>query len=51
MKQVDADGFAATSKLVNASKMLKEEEQKLLKRLKKIRSIKSKIKETLIKEL
>jgi hypothetical protein len=51
MKEVEASNFASTSKLLTKAKMLKEEERKITKRLKKIQEMKRVIRRKLLKDL
>lgn len=51
MKEIEASNFASTSKLLTKAKMLKEEERKITKRLKKIQEMKRVIRRKLLKDL
>ena len=51
MKEVNADKLASTSDLLSKAKMLKEEEEKINKRLKKIQEMKRIIRKKLLKDL
>lgn len=51
MTKVEADGWAKTSKLVNASKVLKEEEIKLKKRMQKIQELKAQVRKQLLRSI
>lgn len=51
MQEVQADKYASTVTLLNKAKMLKEEEQKLKKRLGQIMEMKKNIKRKLLRDL
>ena len=51
MKEVQADGYASTVSLLNKAKTLKEEEEKLKKRLVQIMEMKKNIKRKLLRDL
>lgn len=51
MHEVEADKFASTSALLSKAKMLKEEEEKITKRLHQIKEMKRRIRVKLLKDL
>ena len=51
MHEIEADKLASTSALLNKAKMLKEEEEKINKRLKQIQEMKRRIRSRILKDL